>query len=634
MEKQAVLFYQSEGTAGVGFAEPGLPCHQRFISTARGSRAMALQEERKMAVSETLPRRPLDARETACSFAATRLSPFQVSSPPSRLLKVRNAEFYTIKNYRDVSQRVFGSIRVLCYTTSDSSFMVTPPSPYGQDKVVGLFVSRSVPMTSVSDHSRNREGRPYTKSSDDTGHRRGLPSNTFLDTSAETAFLQKCRRISPSLLLLARWFASTKHVSRVGNIVATLHFVPDARLGQRGTPRQQIIDAPAVLEASVTYPAAVTARNSSGGEIDRVQERSGRLRRKTPRRFMARTDGNSSVDVVATFVDDNASPGDPPSLRRRRRRRGMWLPRLLTRDDTYFLACARKDASSVFSFRLRAAREHLLVERTSLRFEPTLSRVSTSLLTTSFTVRECNLLGCASEEDNETDGDDDDDDSDDDGDNDGDDDNDDEDDEDEDEEGYGVPSCLQISYLLYLTGDGVFLKGLTMRDGGSLSTSTTLFRGYLRKQRRISGVSRRTDTTKIGLIRRSTPSRDLIGFSYIPRTDSSYKSVVRLESESQQRHTYNGLQVRIVFSSQRCYNYDGLQWRFHGRVSATGLYLRLSAAVIVEIAATKIRRRRSSITAYSSVIFDAYYTRVSIYAPRTPHRCMRVHAKDTMFLAR
>lgn len=24
----------------------------------------------------------------------------------------------------------------------------------------------------------------------------------------------------------------------------------------------------------------------------------------------------------------------------------------------------------------------------------------------------------------------------------------------------------QTSYLLYLTGDGVFLKGLTMRDGG------------------------------------------------------------------------------------------------------------------------------------------------------------------------
>jgi len=31
-----------------------------------------------------------------------------------------------------------------------------------------------------------------------------------------------------------------------------------------------------------------------------------------------------------------------------------------------------------------------------------------------------------------------------------------------------------------------------------------------------------------------------------------------LESEFQQRHTYNGLQVRIVLSSQRCYNYDGL----------------------------------------------------------------------------
>lgn len=65
---------------------------------------------------------------------------------------------------------------------------------------------------------------------------------------------------------------------------------------------------------------------------------------------MARTDGNSFVDVAA-FVDDDASPGDPLSLHRRRRRRGMWLPRLLTRDDTYFLACARKDVSSVFSLR-------------------------------------------------------------------------------------------------------------------------------------------------------------------------------------------------------------------------------------------------------------------------------------------
>lgn len=58
---------------------------------------------------------------------------------------------------------------------------------------------------------------------------------------------------------------------------------------------------------------------------------------------MARTDGNSSVDVAA-FVVDDASPGDSLFLCRRRRRRGMWLPRLLTRDDTYFFACARKDA--------------------------------------------------------------------------------------------------------------------------------------------------------------------------------------------------------------------------------------------------------------------------------------------------
>lgn len=94
----------------------------------------------------------------------------------------------------------------------------------------------------------------------------------------------------------------------------------------------------------------MTARNSSGGEIDIVQERSGRLRRKTPRRFMARTDGNSFVDVAA-FVDDNASPGDSLSFRRRRRRRGMRLPRLLTCDDTYILVYAHKSSSSVFSFR-------------------------------------------------------------------------------------------------------------------------------------------------------------------------------------------------------------------------------------------------------------------------------------------
>lgn len=47
-------------------------------------------------------------------------------------------------------------------------------------------------------------------------------------------------------------------------------------------------------------------------------------------------------------------------------------------------------------------------------------------------------------------------------------------DDDENDEDYAAPSCLQISYLLYLTGDGVFLKELTMRDGGSLSTSATL----------------------------------------------------------------------------------------------------------------------------------------------------------------
>lgn len=70
VEKETVLFYQSDGTArefvylflikdapfadstaGVGFAEPGLPCHQRFISTARGSRAMALREERKSLIN-------------------------------------------------------------------------------------------------------------------------------------------------------------------------------------------------------------------------------------------------------------------------------------------------------------------------------------------------------------------------------------------------------------------------------------------------------------------------------------------------------------------------------------------------------------------------------------------------------
>lgn len=102
------------------------------------------------------------------------------------------------------------------------------------------------------------------------------------------------------------------------------------------------------LRGKRKYPT-VSTRNSLGGELNRVQERSGRLRRKTPRRrFIARTDGNSFVDV-AVFVDDNSSPGDPLSFRRCRRRRGMRLPRLLTRDDIYFLVCARKSASSVFS---------------------------------------------------------------------------------------------------------------------------------------------------------------------------------------------------------------------------------------------------------------------------------------------
>lgn len=53
---------------------------------------------------------------------------------------------------------------------------------------------------------------------------------------------------------------------------------------------------------------------------------------------------------------------------------------------------------------------------------------------------------------------------------DGDKDHDEEKNEDKNEKDYSTPSWLQISYLLYLTGDGVFLKGLTMRDGGSLST--------------------------------------------------------------------------------------------------------------------------------------------------------------------
>lgn len=56
---------------------------------------------------------------------------------------------------------------------------------------------------------------------------------------------------------------------------------------------------------------------------------------------MTRTDGNSFADVAA-FVVDDASPGDSLFLRRRRHRRGMRLPRLLTRDDTYFFACTRK----------------------------------------------------------------------------------------------------------------------------------------------------------------------------------------------------------------------------------------------------------------------------------------------------
>lgn len=47
------------------------------------------------------------------------------------------------------------------HQSSDSSFMMTPPSPYDQDKVASLFASQSVPMTSVSDHLQNREGRPY-----------------------------------------------------------------------------------------------------------------------------------------------------------------------------------------------------------------------------------------------------------------------------------------------------------------------------------------------------------------------------------------------------------------------------------------------------------------------------------------
>ena len=170
-----------------------------------------------------------------------------------------------------------------------------------------------------------------------------------------------------SPLLQARCFASTEHVSYVANTVAGLHFVStslDAVDGEVNHmyPRRNNALLRLMRNALPTnhrhgrlrgkrkYPTMST-RNSSGGEIDRVQERSSKLRRKTPRRrFIARTDGNSFVDV-AVFVDDNSSPGDPLSFRWHRRRRGMRLPRLLTRDDIYFLVCVRKSASSVFSLR-------------------------------------------------------------------------------------------------------------------------------------------------------------------------------------------------------------------------------------------------------------------------------------------
>ncbi|KYM79246.1 hypothetical protein ALC53_10412 [Atta colombica] len=113
------------------------------------------------------------------------------------------------------------------------------------------------------------------------------------------------RRTTRRRYFCTRCFASTEHVSYVANTVAGLHFVSTSL---------DAVDGEVNHIGKRKYPTMST-RNSSGGEIDRVQERSSKLRRKTPRRrFIARMDGNSFVDI-AVFVDDNSSPGDPLSFR-------------------------------------------------------------------------------------------------------------------------------------------------------------------------------------------------------------------------------------------------------------------------------------------------------------------------------
>lgn len=141
-----------------------------------------------MAVSETLPRR-LDVLSTLERPPPVPL-PLLGLHPeaPSSLRRGKKRRVFTIKYYREFFTFLYNAATVIFFSdytilrirqSSDSSFMVTPPSPHGQDKVAALFVSRSVPMTSVSDHLRETEkGRPY-QILHETGHRRGLPTNTF-----------------------------------------------------------------------------------------------------------------------------------------------------------------------------------------------------------------------------------------------------------------------------------------------------------------------------------------------------------------------------------------------------------------------------------------------------------------------
>lgn len=84
---------------------------------------------------------------------------------------------------------------------------------------------------------------------------------------------------------------------------------------------------------------------------------------------MARTDGNSFVDVAA-FVDDDACAQTSPFLSiRRRRRRGMRLPRLLTHEYTLIFSRARKDASRIAAFLDQCERVYILrdVDRQTYR---------------------------------------------------------------------------------------------------------------------------------------------------------------------------------------------------------------------------------------------------------------------------